>query len=226
MALWRSEFCAVISVARFRVGYFLEDRAQEGFLKAIVRRIAREVHLELADIEHDVRSPSGEKGRRGGRGQAITEFRAFLRESAKSEGTPFDILIVAIDGNCKGFNHVEAQLRKYADNSRYPLADDIVFAIPDPHIERWYLDDSEAFKKSVRLDSPPYVPKPKCEKDIYKRALEQNLRAAGISSLLGGPEYAETIVENMQDLYSVGKVDPSFGHFLDNLKLRLRVLTR
>lgn len=208
----------VNSVAKLKIGYFLEDRAQENFLKAIVERVAKEEGIDCSTIEHDIRSSTG------GFGQVIFEFRKFLRRYGNIKITPFDILVVAIDGNCKGFNEMETKLRKYAQQTRYPRMEHVVFAIPDPHIERWYLDDSKAFMEAVGLNTYPLIPKYKCKKDIYKQAIDNNLQSAGISSVLGGSEYGELIVKFIQDLYHLGKEDTSLGHFIDSLGSHFRLL--
>lgn len=208
----------VNSVAKLKIGYFLEDRAQENFLKAIVERVAEKEGIQFSAIEHDIRSSTG------GAGQATSEFRSLLRRYGKLKTAPFDLLIVAIDGNCKGFNEMETKLRKYAEQTKYPRMEHVVFAIPDPHIERWYLDDQKAFMEAIGLNSFPQIPKYKCKKDIYKQAIENNLQNAGISSILGGSEYGELIVKFIKDLYRLGKEDTSFGHFIDSLSSHFRLL--
>jgi len=39
-----------------RIVYFLEDRAQEGFIKAIVERVAQEEGFLQDSLSHDIRS--------------------------------------------------------------------------------------------------------------------------------------------------------------------------
>ena len=50
----------------------------------------------------------------------------------------------------------------------------VIYAIPDPHIERWLLLDSAAFKKV--LDKGCSAPTQKCERGLYKRLLLQAVR--------------------------------------------------
>jgi len=79
-----------------RIVYFLEDRTQEGFIKAMVERIAKEESVSLHSLIHDIRSA------RGG-SRIIIEFKNFLKDSIKMDLSDIDLLIVAIDGNCKGY---------------------------------------------------------------------------------------------------------------------------
>jgi len=54
--------------------------------------------------------------------------------SPKGKPTPFDIIVVASDGNCKGYLEKKNQLLGYAEKAGFPRFDILVFAIPDPHI--------------------------------------------------------------------------------------------
>ena len=82
-------------VDKIRILYFLEDRAQEGFIKALVNRVASEESIATDSLIHDVRSA------RGG-SRIVTEFNKFIRDTSEVETTDIDFLVVAIDGNCKG----------------------------------------------------------------------------------------------------------------------------
>ena len=61
---------------------------------------------------------------------------------------------------------------------------------------------------------PPY----KCKKDHYKKVLTQALRESNVSSLLGGVEYAEKIVDNIVDLDLLGRQNAGFHFFVQELK--------
>lgn len=177
---WRTAFFVETLVARIRIGYFLEDRAHENFLKALVRRIAEEEGFPESDLAHDVRSGWG--------GKTIPEFEQFLKEYRSGHAVPFDMLVVAVDGNCRGYNERAKDLRQSAERAQFPALDRIVFAIPDPHIERWYLIDAEAVRKALNTSRGPDIPAYKCEKGYYKSVLRETVRSAGIESLLGGVE--------------------------------------
>ena len=193
-----------------RVLYFLEDRAQDGFIKAIVERVAKEVGIHRDSLVHDVRS-----ARHGS--QVFNRFKAFLEDPFTVTGSQVDLLVVAIDGNCKGHHEVVKRLEDSIPVDS-PLRDRIVYAVPDPHIERWYLLDQRALKKGVGLDHPPDLPDYKCEKDFYKQLLNQTLAESDVNSLLGGAEYAEQIVAQIQDLDAIGSLDDSFSYFVHALK--------
>jgi hypothetical protein len=215
--LWRTASFAETSVARVHVGYFLEDRAHEGFLKALVTRVAQEEGFHKEELIHDVRSS------RGG-AKSIDRFRDFLREHRGKGALPFDLLVVARDGNCHGYNDTARELKRCAELARFPAIERIVLAIPDPHIERWYLIDGEAFKKALGTSRGPDVPAYKCERAYYKRVLRDQVQDTGIRSSLGGVEYGGRIAENMADWYHAGEKDIGFKHFCEDLRQLLRKL--
>jgi hypothetical protein len=197
-------------VDKIRILYFLEDRAQEGFIKALVERIAKEELLSTSSLIHDVRSA------RGG-SRIINEFKNFLRDSAKRETVDIDFLVVAIDGNCKGYKDRIEQLEKCI-KSNHPLKNRVIYAVPDPHIERWYIMDQKALRDGVGLNKAPSLPPYKCKKPHYKQVLNQALKESNVHSLLGGAEYAERIVDNIENLDSLGKQNAGFQTFVENLR--------
>lgn len=203
---------------KMRILYFLEDRAQEGFVKAVVERVAEKESIPASSLIHDIRSA------RGG-SRVIREFRNFLRDAEKMELLEVDILIVAIDGNCKGCNERTRQLETYIKSS-HPLKNRVVYAVPDPHIERWYIMDQRAFKDGVGLNRAPDMPSYKCKRDYYKQVLNQALKDSNINSLLAGAEYAERIVENIQNLESFAEQNSGCRAFIEDLRRMFRGRTR
>lgn len=201
------------SVDKIRILYFLEDRAQEGFVKALVKRIAKEESLSAAALIHDVRSA------RGG-SKIINEFKSFVKD-LKAGGPETDLLVVAVDGNCKGHRERKKQLEQYFKSAPH-LLDKVVFAVPDPHIERWYILDQKAFKDGVGIDKSPSLPPYKCKRDYYKQLLYQVLKESNVSSILGGAEYAERIVENIGNVNLLERHDPGFKFFTQELRRILR----
>lgn len=197
-----------------RILYFLEDRAQEGFIKALVERIAREESIPTSSLHHDIRSA------RGG-SKVINEFKKFLRHTEKIGKTEVDLLIVAIDGNCKGYSERIRQLDNYVKED-HPLKGRLVYAIPDPHIERWYIMDQRAFRNGVGLAKAPDLPAYKCKRAYYKQVLNQALKESNVHSLLGGAEYAEKIVDNIEDLDSLGEQNAGFQTFMEAFRRMLR----
>jgi hypothetical protein len=194
------------------IDLFAEDRAHEEFLKAVIHRVARE---ESKQVRIRLRSA------RGGHGKALTELR-FYQRTALSGGlvtSPVpDLLIVAIDANCKSFNIAHREIEENIESNWRSRA---VIACPDPHIERWYLDDKTAFAKVI--GKQPRVGRKKCERDYYKTALASVITAAGYPATLGGIEFAEEIVQSM-DFYAAGKVDRSFKHFLDDTRRLIKLV--
>lgn len=201
-------------VDKINIVYFLEDRAQEGFIKALVERVAREEAIPSGGLRHNVRS-----ARRGSR--VINEFRNFLKDTRKLRSSGEDVIVVSVDGNCKGYNDRVKQLSKYLRPDDW-FQNRILYAVPDPHIERWYLMDQKAVKDGIGLHKAPEMPPYKCKKGHYKQVLNRALREAGIQSLLGGPEYAEKIIENISDLRLFAEKNTGLEKFLQDLRRVLR----
>lgn len=192
-----------------RVGYFLEDIAQEAFILSLVTRIAEEVGMPETALDHDSRSAIG------GRGTVTSELRRFLRDVRRGDERPFDVLVVAIDANCCGYSERRNEIRHIVDQTDYHGT--VVYAIPDPHIERWYLEDSQGLREVVDADIQPQTPPYKCERGLYKLALREAFQEAGIHAPLGGAEYGPEIAEVL-DLYEVGNADAAFRHFVTDLR--------
>lgn len=200
--------------------YFLEDLAQEGYIKALVKRIAEEKAIPPSSLRHDVRA-----ARHGSK--AIKEFKNYLEDTGKAGTEETDILVVAKDANCKSYYETAKELENFVKPD-HPLRGKIVYAIPDPHIERWYLMDQKALKKAVGLPKAPPIPTYKCDQDYYKKVLMQALKESGINSLLGGSEYAERIVASIEnlDVPSPPAPDDSFQRFVNDLRKMLDITSR
>jgi hypothetical protein len=199
--------------------YFLEDRAQERFICPLVERVFLETCGSAVRPQHDFRSV-----RHGSR--AMAELRTFFRELRHNfeHGRPPtvpDVILVVVDGNCKGYAQRANQVRNCSrpDN---PFNDRIVVAAPDPHIERWYLMDQTALKCGIGLQRGLNLPPYKCKKDYYKNALREALKAEGVQPLRGGAEFAEDIVKELGDLDGLAGIDKGFGDFLANLRQAFR----
>ncbi|HPW56134.1 MAG: hypothetical protein KA072_11470 [Thermoanaerobaculaceae bacterium] len=191
------------------VDLFVEDRAHEAFLGPIVHRVARE---EGVAVHARIRSA------RGGHGRAIEELKLYQSVMAldpTSSGAPA-LVIVGIDANCKTYpkarEAVQAEIRA-------GLADRVILACPDPHVERWYLADPISFETVVGFR--PAVGKAKCARDYYKNLLAKSVRHGGHPPTLLGLEFAAELVEAM-DLYRAGKNDHSLRAFVDELRTGLR----
>ena len=179
------------------IALFVEDFAHQKVIGALVQRLAGEYRIPVdLDWRNAIR----------GHGRVVRELRDYLRGL---RGRPLpDLIIVATDANCKGINERVKEL----DNQNAPAA--MIFAIPDPHIERWLLLDSAAFKTAVGRGCD--APDQKCDRHLYKRRLIEAIHAAGIMPSFGGIEFAEDIVQHL-DIEHAKRADRSFRRFVDHL---------
>lgn len=189
------------------VQLFAEDTGHERFLTALIQRLAR-------DQQTRVRVSIGSA--RGGHGRALTELRIFRRAITIDPRMGTDILVIAIDANCRGWAAKRKEVGAEIDHDRFTR---VVIACPDPHIERWYMADPAALKKA--LDVSVSLRQRKCERDVYKRDFIEALRAAEHPITLDGAEFASEIVDSM-DLFRAGKNDASLKSCIDDLRAALR----
>ena len=195
-----------------RIDLFCEDRAQEEMLKHLVRRLCEE---EGVDASIEVRVA------RGGRGKTYEELRGYQLLVEKSGLSRPDLLVVAIDANCSSHAAKVREVREKIDAGLFPYH---AIACPDPHIERWYMADGDAFLEVVGAQ-PPRA-EPKCDKEtrnVLKRALAASVRAAGHPAILGGIEFAAELAQAM-DPFRAGRADPALKHFIDDVRSALRQL--
>ena len=198
-----------------RILYFLEDRAQEGFIKALVQRIAEEEAIPIDMLDHDIRSS------RYGSPRVIRQLKNFLRDTIKTVHSEVDLLVVAVDGNCKGHADRIKQLEKLIKPT-HPFKNKAVYAVPDPHIERWYLTDQKAFRDAVGLKKAPDLVPYKCKKAYYKQIVNQALKQSNVTSLLGAAEYAEKIVDNIENLDLLANENAGFKKFREDLRVMFK----
>lgn len=190
------------------IDLFAEDRAHEEWLRPLIERVTRE-----AAVEARIRV----RAARGGHGRALAELDLYQRTVSKGlGGAPPDLLVVGIDANCKSFAETQSAVGKAL---REPLVSCAILATPDPHVERWFLADLEAFHRVVGIT--PAVEAKKCEREYYKNVLAKAIENAGHPPTLGGIEFARELVEAL-DYYRAGKADNSFKHFLDALRARVK----
>ncbi len=185
------------------IDLFVEDRAHEKFLHAMLRRLARE---EERHIEVHVRAA------RGGHGRAIKELDIYMKSVKKAVLAVPDLVVVAIDANCRPYRSKRRDIGRII---KAPLEERAVIACPDPHIERWYLADPPSFYETV--GSQPKLGKSKCARDLYKARLADAVASGGHPPTLGGIEFAEDLVERM-DLIRAGKSEPSLRDFLEDAR--------
>jgi hypothetical protein len=195
--------------SRLNLDMFVEDRAHEHFIRALIIRIAREVQR---DLEIQIRCATG------GHGRAVSEFRTYQTLLSKGVLAIPGLIVVAIDANC---SKPHAKRRQILDVVPDEQQVEIVVACPDPHVERWYMADLASFAQIV--GTTPRIKQKKCKRDYYKNALASAIRSAGHPQTLGGLEFAEELAERM-NLYDAGRVDRSFASFIDDLRSALRRL--
>lgn len=184
------------------IAVFVEDFAHELVLKTLICRLAEQAGQSIK---------LNWRNTRNGHGAVVRELKQFLRDLQRGTGSFPDLIIVATDGNCKGFTARRNEITSLTDR----LSAHTICAIPDPHIERWLMIDPIAFKSvfGVGCDAPDQ----KCERDRYKRLLLRAIRNAGIFPALGGIEYAEDIVATI-DIDKAAATDASLGHFVRDLR--------
>lgn len=187
-----------------KIALFVEDDAHRQVIGTLTQRLAKERQV---NISLDWRNATR------GHGEVIQEFKNYLRD-VKKQGEPLpDLIIIATDANCEGWKDRVKKL----DDQNAPAP--IIFAIPDPHIERWLLLDGAAFK--VVFGKGCDAPDQKCERDLYKQQLIQAIQSAGTTPNLGGIEFAEDIVGKI-NIQRAKHADSSFQRFVDDLLHKFR----
>ena len=188
------------------IALFVEDDAHRQIIGPLVKRIAEE---HDAAIRLDWRSAVR------GRGRVLQELRAYLRDLARQGDPRPSLIVVATDANCAGFNARIHEIGRHAEEAHAP----VVHAVPDPHVERWLLLDGAAFKAVVGHGCN--APDQKCDRGRYKQRLVEAVRDAGVTPILGGLEYAEDIMRQMNMDRAV-QADRSLARFVDGLRTIFR----
>ena len=186
-----------------RVSLFVEDDAHQKIIGTLVQRLAGELEVP---IRLDWLNAAD------GYGAVVREFDAYLQDLARQGGYP-DLIVVATDANCKGFNERARELAR----PNVPVT--VIQAIPDPHIERWLLLDGEAFRNAVGRGCD--APDQKCERQRYKRLLINAIHDAGIAPILGGIEFAEDIMRHVNIERAV-RSDDSLRRFVTEIRRTFR----
>ncbi|MBF2759546.1 MAG: hypothetical protein ISN28_04670 [Ectothiorhodospiraceae bacterium AqS1] len=186
------------------ISAFGEDKDHETIIGMLIERIAQEMNV---GVEIKWRRSSR------GYGKVISDLREYLYD-IKSQGTFVDLIVVATDANCKGYNTRYKEIS--IDRNFMPP---IVCAIPDPHIEHWLLLDSAAFKKAFGYGFDAI--KKKCERDFYKKSLSEAYINANVDPSGDSVEYARKIISKI-DLKRAAKDDLSLQKFLDDLRQALK----
>lgn len=180
---------------------FCEDVAHEKFIRTLIQRASKvkntPVQIKMLNATH------GSK--------VWLELRQYLKELKVGQRPLPDVLVVVMDGNCRRAAEVRRNIEREVENMGLALPH-LVCAIPDPHIERWYLDDQRALKRILPKTKPQKL-RYKCERDRYKKALRDAIRAAGVEPSLGGAEYGEEVAK----VLCPDRLDRSFRDFWQEL---------
>lgn len=179
---------------------------------ALARRVANDLGMDPRELDLESRNA------RGGLPRAKRELTRYVDDLLARETDMPDVLVVAVDADCVGGNARRGELRPIID--RVPSSCCIVLAIPDPHVERWYLIDAAAVKAALGQGPAAYAPR-HCEREVYKRVLAETIELSGARPALGGYEFAAPIVEAM-DFYAAGRAEPELGRFLEEFRACLR----
>ena len=168
------------------------------------------VHSKFPGVSEIVHNP---RNAVGGRPRVSSSLRRFLRDVTHSNSPTDDILTVAIDGNCQGFTDIRAAILKVVGRAQYQGF--VVCAVPDPHIEKWYLSDPGNLASTLGSNKVPNLLPYKCDRSLYKSELNQTLASIGVRAPLGGTEYGREIAQGI-DLFQAGQNDSSLKHFIDD----------
>ena len=188
------------------INLFVEDAAHENFLSALVQRLANEYNIKINIKASSVRR---------GHGMVITELKQFLQDLHRNKENLPDLVIVGTDSNCTPISEREKEINQITSD----FADMVISMTPDPHIERWLLLDSEAFKTVFGKGCS--TPDQKCERDRYKRMLLNAIINATKVPPLDGMERMEELV-NAMNLQNMEQNDNSVQRFLRALRRQFR----
>jgi hypothetical protein len=194
-----------------RILLFVEDYGHEMIITALVNRLAQEYNLV---VEIATRNATG------GRGQLLKELEQYIRWLSRDREALPHLLIIATDSNCQKYVKRRHEVEEKVPEKFREL---VVYAIPDPHIEKWLLLDSSAFK--IVLGKGCNTPPSKCERALYKKLLIEAIRNAGITPLIDGLEHATDIINNM-DLQYAGQTDDSLGKLLKDLQSKFKTWSK
>jgi len=147
-----------------KTSVFVEDAAHASFIVGVLERVALTLGVS---IDVNVRNAVG------GHGAVVGSLRRYVRDVARGRDTFAEVLVVAIDGNCQGSHRVKRAIREVAQREVYPGL--VVCAVPNPHIELWYLLDGIAVNTVIGCGgSQPALPEQKCEKGRYSDCSEMH----------------------------------------------------
>jgi len=191
-----------------RIRAFVEDEAHRRVIEAVGRRMSSQMDVPIELLFNVC----------GGSGAVLSTCKRYARAILSDKATDDDGLLVAIDANCKGYNEKKREI-EVALEWEGARPSDVVYAIPDPHIERWLLLDAGAVGRALSHPVTLRKPPKKCERNFYKNQPFHVVESARLQPLFGGLEHAEAIVAE----YDLTRPmpDPAFHRFLDELRTLL-----
>ena len=190
------------------ISLFVEDQAHQDFLTVLTQRFAEEYKIKINIKAYSVR---------GGHGRVIKELKQYQQNLQRYRENSPDLIIVGTDGNCKKPPEREREINLAISDDFVHL---VISAIPDPHIERWLLLDSAAFRTVFGRGCP--TPDQKCERDRYKRLLLNAIYEAGIALSSTDLEYIADLVKAM-NLQRIEQTDDSMGRLLSALQRQFKI---
>ena len=188
------------------VDLMAEDVGHELVVGALIRRVANDAGVSVAVHPISVR---------GGYGQTIAALRQYALAVKRGRRPLPDIVVVSTDADRLGCAERTKAVR---DAAGVEIADRLVCAIPEPHVERWLLVDGHAFRVAVGRGCS--APDNRWGRDRYKQLLAQAVRDAGRPVVLEGLEHANAIVAAM-DLRVAAQADDQLSKFLDAMRSTL-----
>jgi len=194
-----------------KIVVFCEDSGHEKVVAGLLRKM-------LPHRGYEVRILSA----RHGKGRALSELEDYLNQVRKGFVSAPDAVVVAIDANCKGYNGKKKEIDE-KKNKDFPDHIPFIHAIPDPHVERWILKDSKAFK--AVFGKGCVAPNQKCEKDRYKNLLNDAIKAADGEVTISWIEHADAIVEFM-DIDFLSRDDESIRKFVEETNAAIATMQR
>ena len=191
----------------YNISIFAEDRTLERFIITLAERLANTYYVKINLIRYSVR---------GGQGKVINALKKYQQDLHRNQENLPDLIIVGTDSNCKGFLEQEREIHQAISD----YTNLVISATPEPHIERWLLLDSQAFKTVFGRGCP--TPDQKCEQDRYKKLLLNAIIEAGMMPPLDGTDRVADLVNEM-DLQRMLQSDKSLQRFLNSMQRRFRI---
>lgn len=187
-----------------RVAVFLEDIAQKEIICGLIERVAadKKIAIEIVVLNDQ-------------KGASLGTYYRYLSGLKIGRAIKYDVVVVSVDANCSGYNGKRKLVEKETGDALglTPL----VLALPEPHIECWYLLDCKALATVGNIPTPDTPQLGKCEKDVYKKMLRDAFIAGGIRPRRGGAEYGGDLAKEM-DVKLASKRDNSFKKFIEDIQ--------